>query len=86
VVLQLEGKEGVEIHMINWHCDAWEGGPPRNVVAMMFLHDSDEVAALRWPCSDKRTRLGGGEGVARGLAEGKVAWGGYFNTAATDNF
>jgi hypothetical protein len=85
VVLQLEGKEGVEIHMINWHHDAWEGGPARNAVAAMFLHDSGEVAALRWPCSDKRTRLGGG-GVARGLAEGKVARGGNFNTAVTDDF
>jgi hypothetical protein len=35
VALQLEGKEGVEIHMINWCHDAWEGGPLRNAVAAL---------------------------------------------------
>jgi hypothetical protein len=85
VVLQLEG-EGVEIHMINQCHDAWEGGPPRNAVTTTFLRDFGEVAALRRSCSDKRTRLVGGGGVARGLTEGKVAQGGNFDTAMTDNF
>jgi hypothetical protein len=58
VVLQLEGNEGVEIHMIHRCHDAWEGGPPRNAVAAAFLHDSSEVAVLHRPCSDKRTRWG----------------------------
>jgi hypothetical protein len=60
VVLQLEGNEGVEIHTINQRRDAWEGGPLRNAVAAVFLHDSGEVASLHRPCSDKRTRWGGG--------------------------
>jgi hypothetical protein len=30
--------------------------------------------------------IGGGGGVARGLTEGKVAQGGNFDTAMTDNF
>jgi hypothetical protein len=75
VALQLEGKEGVEIHMINWCHDAWEGGPLRNA-----------VAALRQPCSGKRTRWGGGGGVAHGLAKEKVVRGGNFDTTATDGF
>jgi hypothetical protein len=60
VVLQLEGKEGVEIHMINRHRDAWEGGSPRNAVAASFLCYFSEVAALCRPCLDKRTQWGGG--------------------------
>jgi hypothetical protein len=87
VVLQLEGKEGVEIHTINQRHDAWEGGPPRNAVAAAFFHDSGEVAALRRSCPDQRTRWGRGEeGVAHSLAEGEVALGGIFDTAVTDNF
>jgi hypothetical protein len=60
VVLQHEGKEGVEVHTINQRRDAWEGSPPRNAVAVAFLCNSGEVVVLHRPCSDKRTRWGGG--------------------------
>jgi hypothetical protein len=65
VVLQHEGKEGVEVHTINECRDAWEGSPPRNAVAVAFLCNSGEVVVLHRPCSDKRTRWGGGGCCAR---------------------